>query len=170
VLALVLSATVTAFVLRQEPAHTGRVSLGSAFARWILLTLLAVFFVLVSGVLVAADGSVVRCLSWPLFAGALDLDDLCGWLELARRLLAGVATILVIATAAKAWREKGAVRTVGAAVGTLFLAELGLGAFRLVFPDAILLQLLHVATAAAFWALLVVLTMLAGLTLPTSPE
>ena len=170
VLALVLSATVTASLVHQKPAHTGRVSFGSASARWILLTLLAVFLVLVSGVLVAADGSVVRCLSWPLFAGALDLGDLRGWLGLARRLLAGVTAILVIATVVRAWREKGAVRAVGATVGALFLVELGLGAFRLVFPDAIPLQLLHVATAAAFWALLVVLTMLVGLTLPASPE
>ena len=163
VLALMLAATTTAFSAYENPALPVRVSFASIFARCVLWTLVAVFIVLVSGVLVAPSGSVVRCLSWPLFDGRLNLNDLRGWLEAARYLLAGAASVLVLGVVAQAWRRQGALRRVAVAVGVLFLAEIGIGALRLVTGGAVAWQLLHVATTAIFWALLIVLAMLAGL-------
>ena len=97
VLALMITATVIAFVRRNNPALEDSLLLHSPFARLTLCTLGGVFFVLVSAVLVAKSGSLVRCLGWPLyFDEPLILNDLRGWLLLARRVVAGVTTILMV--------------------------------------------------------------------------
>jgi len=96
VLALVLAATVVAFFGYENPTLPDRLSFHDPFARLALWTLVAVFVVLVSGVLVAEGGSVVRCLGWPLFGGRLDLSEARGWLQGARRLAGGLAGVLVV--------------------------------------------------------------------------
>ena len=66
VLALMLIATVAAFARYQQPTLPDQLLFRSAFARLTLWALVAVFVVLVSGVLVADSGSLARCLGWPL--------------------------------------------------------------------------------------------------------
>jgi cytochrome c oxidase assembly protein subunit 15 len=166
VLALMLAATVMAFAYHSNPTLPARLSFYSGFARLALWTLVAVFVVLVSGVLVAASGSVVRCLSWPLYSWPSDLDEVRGWLQLARRLLAGAASILVIAVFVQAWRQQGAIRYTAMVMGGLFLAETALGALMVVAGSPVYLQVVYVALAAAFWSSLVVVVVLAGLPSP----
>jgi cytochrome c oxidase assembly protein subunit 15 len=163
VLALMLAATVVAFSVGRNPGLPGGPSFHSPLARLALWTLVAVFVVLVSGVLVAAGGSAVRCLGWPLFGRPLALDGARGWLQLARHLLAAGASILVIAVIVQAWRRGGVLRRAATTVGLLFLGELVAGVLVIMPGYALPLQVLHVAAAAALWAALVVLTMLAGL-------
>ncbi|MGB6849792.1 MAG: COX15/CtaA family protein, partial [Thermoanaerobaculia bacterium] len=173
VLALVLTATVVAFSRHGNPGLPDRLSFRSPYAKLTLWTLVTVFIVLVSGVLVAASGSVVRCLGWPLYGGRLIPVDVRSWLQLARRLLAVPASILVIAVVVRAWREQrlqGAIRITATAVGVLFVIETLVGALMLVYGLAVPLQVLYVATAAAFWALLVALVVLASLASPTPAE
>jgi heme A synthase len=138
----------------------------SALARLALGTLAAVFIVLVSGVLVAASGSPLRCLGWPLYAGGWPVAEGRQWLQLARRLLAGATGILVIGVVVQAWRRRpgpGAILPTATAVGLLFLAEALVGALMVLYDPGISLQVIHVAVAAALWASLVVLVVLAGL-------
>lgn len=163
VLALMLTATVVAFSAGRNPGLPNGPSLQSPLARLALVTLVAVFVVLVSGVLVAASGSAVRCLGWPLFGRPLALDGARGWLQLARHLLAAGASILVVAVIVRAWHRGGLLQRAAMVVGVLFLCELVAGGLVLVSGHALPLQVLHVAAAAALWAALVVLTMLAGL-------
>jgi heme A synthase len=173
VLALMLLATVVAFARYGNPGLPDRLSFQSSFVKLALWTLVTVFIVLVSGVLVAASGSVVRCLGWPLYSGQLALSDLRGWLQLARRLLAGLASILVIAVVVQAWRRQpggGAIRRTATMMGVLFVTEIAVGAFLLVQEPPIVLQVVYSAIAAAFWTLLVVLVVLAGLVSPVSTE
>jgi cytochrome c oxidase assembly protein subunit 15 len=166
VLALMLTATVVAFVRHRDPALPDRLVFRTLFARLTLWTLVAVFVVLVSGVLVAADNSPVRCLSWPLFGRPLPLDEARGWYHLARQLLGAGASILVIAVVVGAWRRQGAIRRTALVVGGLFAIEIAVGALVLMVGPAVLLQVIRVAAAAALWALLVLLTVLAGLPSP----
>jgi cytochrome c oxidase assembly protein subunit 15 len=166
VLALMLTASVVAFSRHDNPALPDRLSFRSSFAKLTLWTLVAVFVVLVSGVLVAHSGSIVRCLGWPLYSGRLVPVDLHGWLQMARGLIAGVATILVVAVVVQAWRtqrRQAAILHAATVVGVLFLAETMVGALMLTRGFTVFLLVIYVATAAALWALLVVLAVLAGL-------
>jgi cytochrome c oxidase assembly protein subunit 15 len=168
--ALLLAATVVAFTRRRDPALPDRLSFRSPFARLVLWALVAVFVVLVSGVLVAQGGSIVRCLGWPLFTRQFALPDSPGWPHVARRLIAGVTTVLIVAVVVQGWRtqpQTAAIRPVATALGVLFLTEIAVGALMVAQGFALFLLAMYVAAAAALWRLLVVLAVLAGL--PTHP-
>jgi cytochrome c oxidase assembly protein subunit 15 len=173
VLALMLTATVVAFARHADPTLPDRLSFHGSFARLTLWTLVVVFIVLVSGVLVARSGSLVRCLGWPLFSGRLVPADAHDWLKTARLFIAGLATILLIAVIVQAWRLRprhGTIRRTAMAVGILFLVELLVGMLMLARGYSVPLLVIYVAAAAALWALLVVLAVLAGLPPATLPE
>jgi cytochrome c oxidase assembly protein subunit 15 len=163
---LLLAATVAAFARRANPAWPDRLAWRTPFARLTLLTVGAVFLVLVSGVLVAGEGSATRCLGWPLLVERLLLIDSQGWLQLARQVVAAVAGLLVIIEVALALRSPrqppGIVRAATAA-GILFLIEVALGALMALGGLNVYLLVIYVVVAAALWAVLVTLALLAGL-------
>jgi heme A synthase len=164
-LTLVLTATAIAISRYQDPALPDKLSFHSPFARLSLWTLAAAFIVLVSGVLAAESGSLVRCLGWPLYNEWFTPVDLRGWLFMARYLVGGIASALIVALVARAWRtqpERTPARRAATLVGVLFLAEIIIGLLGLM-SDSSLLLVLYVALAAALWAGLVILTVLAGL-------
>jgi heme A synthase len=169
--ALLLVATVVAFRLRQAPPFPVRLSFRDPFARLSLALFLAMFAVLVSGVLVAPTGSLERCLGWPQGSDGLPALELSAWPQLARWVLATVASVLVIFTVAQAWRTQ---RTCTArlltatAVGTLWLGESVLGTVLTISGRDAWLLVLHVATAASLWAMQVVLVVLASFDIATS--
>ena len=167
VLALMIGTTVIAFACRNNPALANSFSLRSPFARLTLWTSGAVFFVLVSAVLVAASGSLVRCLGWPLyFDEPLVLNDLRGWLLLARRVVAGIATLLMVVIVVQAWRtqrEKAGIMRVTSLAVVLFLIESVAGVFILANGFVPFLLVIYVAAAAALWAALAALTVMTGL-------
>ena len=166
VLALMVTATVIAFARHKDPAFAHPLSFRSPFAKLTLWTAGAVFFVLVSAVLVARSGSLVRCLGYPLYNEPLILSDLRGWLLLARRLIAGASVILIAAIVIQAWRtQRGQVeiRLVASLVGGLLLAEATIGILMLTSGFAPFLLVAYVAVAAALWVMVVVLVVLAGL-------
>ena len=99
----------------------------------------------------------------PLYGVPPELVDARGWLQLARRLLAGGASIAVVAVVVQAWRRQVALRRSAMVMGTLFLAEILVGALMLVGAPSLFLQVVYVSLAAAFWTSLVVLVVLAGL-------
>jgi cytochrome c oxidase assembly protein subunit 15 len=163
---LMLAATAVALYLHHHPTHPGRLSFRAPFAGLSLATLLAVFAVLVSGPLVARDGTLEGCLGWPQGSDGLPPLGLYSWPQLARWVLAIVAGILIVATVAQAWRTRRSHRALlftATAVGALWIAESVLGALLTLGGRDVWLLVLHVATAVSLWALLVVLVVLAGL-------
>lgn len=169
VLALVLTATVVAYTRCHNPNLPDRLSFRSPFARLSLWTLVAVFAVLVSAVLVAESGSMVRCLGWPFPNLELPPMDLHDWLQAARLLLAIVAGILLVALVAQAWRtqrSQRAIQRTATAVGALFLLEVVIGLLMLASGFTIGLHVIYITAAAALWAVLVVLVVLVGEYLP----
>lgn len=173
VLALMLTASVVAFSRHANPALPDRLLFRSPFARLSWWTLVAVFIVLVSGVLVAESGSMVRCLGWPLYSGWVVPTDLRGWLQMARRLIAGVASVLIVAVVVQSWRTQrtqAAILRAATVVGVLFLVETIVGTLMLMVGFTVSLLVMYVATAAALWAMLVVLVVLAGLASSASTE
>jgi len=166
VLALMIAATMVAFAHHKKPTLPCRPSFHDSFARLALWALVGVFIVLVSGVLVATEGSPVRCLSWPLYGGNWPVAEGLAWLQWVRRLLAGVVGILLITMAVHAWHRPRAIRVTSIAVGASFVLETVIGALMALYGSPVSLQVAHTAMAAALWASLVVLTGLASL-LPT---
>jgi cytochrome c oxidase assembly protein subunit 15 len=161
VLALMTAATAAAFARRAHPGLQDRLSIRDA--RPALAALGATFLVLVSGVLVAGSGSLTRCLGWPLVR--FMSNDLPGWPQAARLLMAAVASVLIVALVASAWRpprRRTAYRIVATAAGVLLLVEIGAGALMLATGFAIPPLALSVAAAAVLWSLLVVLVVLSG--------
>ena len=172
VLALMVTASVVAFSRYAKPALPDRLLFRGSFARLSLWMLGAIFAVLVSGVVVDGD-SIARCLGWPLYVVRRVPVDLHGWLQLSRRLLAGAASILLVAVVWQAWRTQRAQAAIvrGATmVGVVFLAEISVGAFMLTRGSNFLMLGIYVALAAALWASSVVLVVLAGLPSSDSAE
>lgn len=159
VLALLVTASVVAGAHRRGPAVPDRLSWSTPLARLSLAALGAVFAVLVSGVLVAAPGSVVRCLGWPQIAGA-------DGPHLLRAILAAVAALLVLATVAWAVGRRAELAVLAAGVGVVLVAEMALT--WLVLPAAPEAadtgwRILSAALATTLWAGLVALTVRAAM-------
>jgi heme a synthase len=166
VLALMITATVMAVARRANPALPDQLAFRTFFARLTLWTVGAVFLVLVSAVLVSENGSLTRCLGWPLYNESMTLGDLRGWLQLARRVIAGVATIQILAIVIQAWRTQhhnNWIRRTATMVGVFFLLEITVGVMMLAGGFAIFLLVMYVAFATALWTSLIVLGVLTGL-------
>ena len=63
-----------------------------------VMAALTSLFIVASALLGRRNARSVRWVSRPLFAGRLNLGNLCGWLELARRVMAGLSERLKLGT------------------------------------------------------------------------
>jgi cytochrome c oxidase assembly protein subunit 15 len=161
VLALMVAATAAALARRANPDLPDWLSIRDA--RLALGAAGATFVVLVSGVLVAGSGSLTRCLGWPMVRFLS--NDLPGWPQVARLLMAALASVLSVALVAHAWRtqrRRVAHRIVASAAGVLLLVEIVAGVLMLAGGFTIPLLVLSVAAAAVLWSLLVVLVVWSG--------
>src|SRR5215212_4047208 len=77
-------------------------SLGSTFARWILVLFFAVLASTVAGRIVSVTDASIYCNGFPLCIPESSL----GWLKLTHILLVGIASILMVIVFRKAWREQ----------------------------------------------------------------
>jgi len=122
-----------------------------------------VYAALVSGVLVAEPGSVVRCLGWPLYGAA-------GWTHAARALLGGVAGLLVLGAVIQVWRAQrhGPLLRMATAVALCLLAAIALALVRSEpslgrAPLDTVWAILSAVAATGLWAGMVALAVWAGL-------
>lgn len=164
VLALVLTAWTVAAAHLDNPALPDRLSLRASFGKLALGTLCAVYVVLVSGVLVADVGSLARCLGWPHYGVGVDGPEVSGSLPLARRVLGGLAGVLILTTMLRAWRAQSA-KTLRAATyaAVLFLVEIAIGVIMQALGFSMVLGALYVLAAVGVFAFLVVVTVRAGI-------
>jgi heme A synthase len=163
VLALVVTAATVAWRRYHSPGLPDRLSLRTPLARLSLAALGAVYAIYISGVLVAGQGSLTRCLGGPLWQ--ILPDDRPGWPQVARLALAALAALLVVALVVRAARtvhDRGLRRTALYA-GLAFLAEAGITALLVWTGTSSALLVLHVVAAAVLWALLVAVTVQAAL-------
>lgn len=140
-----------------SPSKGRKLRFRSPFARLSLLALAATFLLVVSGTWVAASGAATACAGWPLCEGSLLPETPFGWINLVHRFLTLLAGLLVIALIVQAWRtqrSQTAVLVATTAAGVLFLSQALMGAFEVVEDYPAYLLGLHVATAAAVWAVL----------------
>ncbi|MBX3005986.1 MAG: heme o synthase [Anaerolineales bacterium] len=165
-LALLILATVTAFRLHLKSASAERLVFQSRFARLALGGLIGLFIVLVSGAFTAAGGATYACSGWPLCNGELIPSHALGWLHMFHRSMVALLTVHMLLLLRAAWRSQRSQRGILSAATltvVLYFAQILVGALKVSFQFPIYLLGLHVATAAAVWALMVVLVVLVGL-------
>lgn len=134
----------------------GRLTLRDGFTRLALAAAGAIYAVVVSGVLVARAGSVVRCLGWPSWPGLGAPTDVFDWLAVARLALAVVATLLVVATALRAWRSASAPLRVNATASAALLLAATVAANLVPAPDeGVFVPMANMVFSGLLWSLMV---------------
>jgi heme A synthase len=163
-LALVLTAAVVAVSRHADPSLPDRISAKGGLARLSLVTLGATFALYVSGILVAGRGSLTRCVGWPFWT--LLPDDLAGWPQVARLVLAAVTVLLIVWLVVRTLRVRPAStaqRRAAIVAGLAFLGEMVVGLIMQTNGSTMLLLMLYVAAGTVLYAALVVLAALIGL-------
>ena len=165
VLALLLTASVVASAGPGAPHVAERLSLRGEYTGLALCAAAAFYTVLVSGVLAAEPGSLVRCLGCLVPGGWSAPLAAHGSIQLGREALAGVTSILIVALVVQVRRvQRGAaaIRRTATAAGALLLLQVTVGTVMAVRGVTIVLLVMSVATAVALWSSLVVLLVLSA--------
>ena len=173
ILALVLTAVITAFRLSLGLRSPDHLVYRGFFARLVLWMLAALFIVLLSGVFVAGSQATRACVGWPLCNGSFFPNTALGWAHMTHRFIVGAASILMIFLLVQAWRtqrQRLAVYPAVAITVVFFFAQAYVGALKTTHDFPAFLLALHVATAAATWAALVILVVLMGMSEPSVSE
>ena len=164
-LALMVTAASSMSARSRSPKANLRPSLTSGFSRLAAAAAASVYVVLVGGVLVSRPGALMRCLNWPGIVGLGRPEDVFGWLYLARFAVGALASALIVALVVQAWRTQlhrpRLVRNT-TIVGALLAVGIVVGALMPTPDNGIVMPALSMATAAALWASLVALVLLAG--------
>ena len=171
-LGLVVAAAVASLYQTDRVALNERLRLTSPFARLSFASMIGLFVVLISGTLVTATNAGQACQGFPLCSGGLPASGL-GWLDLLHRLIVLAAAVLVTLQFLRAWKSQRSQVVVLPAATGVFLLTLGqsfIGAVKVSRGFPADLVGLHAATAAAVWAVQVVVVIAAGLAARTTAE
>ena len=163
-LALVLVTTVMAFQYRRDPRIAGALFQFDVLSQLVALTALGVFVVLITGSLVTASGAALACTGWPLCNGAVEPSTALGWLHVGHRFVAGLVGVMLAGSVVQAWRlrrQDEPVFVAAIVTAALFLSQILVGGLNVLRGFPAFLNGLHVATASAVWAGMVVFTVLA---------
>lgn len=171
---LVVVPTVVAFYrsegflqVRQQPLQ-----FKTPFARLALVSLAAVFVLLVSGAYVSASGAGAACGSWPLCGGWIP-DTIAGWINMTHRLIVAGTGILLAALLLKAWktqRTQAPILVSTTAGVVLFFSQALLGGLKVTSNFPAHLMALHEASAAAVWTVFLVMVVAVGMAARTVQE
>jgi heme a synthase len=163
-LALVVAAAVVAHA--GAPGAPLRLAFRDGFVRLGAAALGATFAVLVTGVLVSAPQSLIRCIGWPLYEGGALTAELGAWSGGLRRLLALAAALLIAWVFVQAWRTQrhnAVVFRSATGAASVLAAVLAVGALLPALGFPLPLRILYVSLAAALWTLLTVVWVSAAL-------
>jgi protoheme IX farnesyltransferase len=163
-LALLLAMTVVAFQYHKDPRVGESLFHFDAVSRVAATAALGVFGLLITGALVTAARAAAACSGWPLCNGSLTPTTAAGWLHMSHRYAAAVVGVMIFTAVVQAWRLRRADTPVFVAAittGALFAAQVLVGAHNVLASFPTFINGLHIATASAVWAGMVVFTVLA---------
>jgi heme a synthase len=170
VVAFMFTAAVIARARQTPPTPPDQLVYRGPLAWMALAAMIAVYFVIVSGMFTAGPGSRTQCLGGPLFGASLALAQGAEALQGVRRVVAGLAALLVVGSAVQAWRtlpRNSPVVIAATVAGVLFAVEIVIAWLMVTAGFVIWLLVPTVVVAAALWAALVVLVILVGLPTPS---
>lgn len=165
ILALITMATIKAFVISFDPQQPDRLKFQSPYSKISLIVLALIFVVLVSGALVSSANAYFDCTGWPLCNGRLP-DTTYGWVSLSHRIVVGITTIIILWMLNNAWRSQRTQRAILASstvTTVLLLGQVFIGYLNAQENPPLYITGLHVASAAAVWASVVIQSMFVGL-------
>ena len=165
---LVLALLVIAAVATGRGAHADfadRWSFQGRLARWSAVAAAGLFIVLVSGIVVAAPGSTVRCLGCLVPSTEPDAAGLRGLAQIARLMFAGMAgaVIAAVVTRVLSAERDPALRRTAAIAGVLLLALVLVSLAVTLLGSTTALRVASVATVVSLWASVVALAAVGGL-------
>jgi heme o synthase len=163
-LALLLVATVMAFQYGRDPRIAGALFTFDAVSQLAVVAAVGVFVVLITGSLVTANNAQYACAGWPLCNGGVLPDSALSWLQVAHRYAAGLVGLLIAGSVVQVWRlrrQDEPVFVAAVVTGALFVAQILVGGLNVLRGFPTFLNGLHIATASAVWAGIVVLAVLA---------
>lgn len=128
---------------------------------------LLVYVLILIGALVTATGSALACLDWPLCQGQLlpASSDSSVYIQWIHRFVALIAGIVLLRLTIVTWRKRlqqPQIWIVAAAGLSLYIVQVTIGAGNVLLRVPLVLRGLHLAVAAAVWACVVVLSVLAA--------
>jgi len=162
-LALLLVTTVMAFQYGRNPRIADSLFTFDVLSQLVTITALGVFVVLITGSLVTANNAEFACAGWPLCNGQILPDGTLAWIHVAHRFVAGLVGLLIIGSVVQSWRlrrQDEPVFVAAIVTGALFLAQILVGGLNVLQGFPSFLNGLHIATASAVWAGIVVLAVL----------
>ncbi len=166
VLAMLLLSTVVILFQSRLPFLPSHLSFHTPFARLSLLTLSAVFILLISGAVLNVSGAASACPGWPLCNNwQLPQNDL-DWISLFHRLVVAGSALLVFLLIWQAWktqRSQTVVLVASTAAGALYLSLALTGSVRAAQGYPIYMTSLHEAASTAIWAVFIVQAAAVGL-------
>jgi protoheme IX farnesyltransferase len=163
-LALLLVATVMAFLHHQDPRLGAALFHFDPLSSQAAVTVLGVFAVIITGTVVTAGRAMWACAGWPLCNGALVPATPPGWLHMGHRYVAAAVGLMLIGAVVQAWRLRRAdapVFVAACVTGALFAGQVAVGGMNVLQGFPVFLNGLHIAAASAVWAGMVIFAVLA---------
>ena len=170
--AILIGITVIAFSPAQESGGSSQtrqnvhLQFRSPFSRLSLLAFVALFILLVTGAMVSASGGSQVCQGWLLCDGQFPPSNYPAAIHFIHRLITLFTGIVIAITFWQAWRtqrsQTGILVSISAGA-VLFLSQAMMGSVEAARGFPAYLMGLHIATAVAVWASMVILVIQVGL-------
>ncbi len=160
---LVFASLLTIALFARRPWDALPRATPDALPRLALWSLIGTLALTISGTLVTATNAASACADWPLCNGnVIPTGGMLEWVAVLHRYISVIVGVLVLVTFARAWRRGNALLT-GAAIiaAIMFGIEVLVGAGFVQAALAASVSVLHLASAAAVWASMIIFTVFA---------
>ncbi len=151
-LACLIFMAVVAF--KGPPVGAGEGSPGDRFPRLALLSVLAVYVLILTGAYVTASGATAACITWPLCQGDVFPKEFRQAIHMGHRYVAALAGLFVLYSVHLGFRGRQRpldIRLLSMSVAALFVAQIIIGAITIWAKFPAWLIALHLSLGSAVW-------------------
>ena len=158
VVACMVIAAVAGWRIDKTDANTGRGEYISGFRKHLYVTAIAVLLLILSGSFIVGVGAGSSCATWPLCRGSLFPEGGAFAIHMGHRYIAAIVGLMVIGSAAIAWKQRSISHSMGAAgliLLGLFILQILAGAATVWSGFSADLKATHLSLATLLWMALV---------------